>query len=182
MIRELGETIGDAVVESIGRAVGRSQENRPLPADLLESEDAYLAVFDAAGVDASDVQVRFEDHTVHVRVDRFRDFREGYEMRFPGRGLSLEGSVELPAEASVDPDVSSATLKENGTLQVEIPKVEDDQADETVDADHEDVDDDTHQSVADDDQSEGSESDEADDGDEAGHTDEEAEEGDENSS
>jgi HSP20 family molecular chaperone IbpA len=124
MIRELGETIGNTVVESVGRAVGRTQEQRPLPADLLESDDAYLVVFDAPGVDGADVQVRFEDETVFVRLDRFRDFHEGFEMRFPGRGLSLDGDVTLPADALVDPTEATATLKDNGTLQVRIPKLE----------------------------------------------------------
>ncbi|WP_340100810.1 Hsp20/alpha crystallin family protein [Salinibaculum salinum] len=141
MIRELGETIGGAVVESVGRAVARTQEQRPLDVDLLESDDAYLAVFDAPGVESGDVQVRFDDRTVIVRVDRFREFHEGYEMRFPGRGLSLDGSVELPADAAVEPGGATATLKENGTLQVEIPKVEG--SDERIDVSTESAVDDT---------------------------------------
>lgn len=124
MIRELGETIGDAVVESVGRAVGRSQEQRPLPADLLESDEAFLAVFDAPGAEPADVQVRFEANTVVTRVDRFRRFHDGFEMRFPGRGLSLDGSISLPQDAVVAPEDATATLKDNGTLHVRIPKVE----------------------------------------------------------
>lgn len=131
MIRELGESIGNTVVETVGRAVGRAQETRPLPVDLLESEDAYLAVFDAPGVTASDVQVRFEDHEIQVRVDRFRDFHEGFEMRFPGRGLALDGHVTLPAGASVDPGGATATLADNGTLQVRVPRVEGETGDDT---------------------------------------------------
>jgi HSP20 family molecular chaperone IbpA len=123
MIRELGESIGDAVVESVGRAVGRTQEQRPLPTDLLESDDAYLVVFDAPGAVSSDVQVRFEDDTVSVRIDRFREFHEGYEMRFPGRGLALDGSITLPEDARVDASEATATLRDNGTLEVRIPKV-----------------------------------------------------------
>jgi HSP20 family molecular chaperone IbpA len=143
MIRELGETIGGAVVESVGRAVARTQEQRPLDVDLLESDDAYLAVFDAPGIESGDVQVRFEDRTVIVRLDRFREFHEGYKMRFPGRGLSLDGSVELPTDAAVDPSGATATLKENGTLQVQIPKVE--QGGEDIDVSTEpDVDDATN--------------------------------------
>jgi HSP20 family molecular chaperone IbpA len=124
MIRELGEAIGDTVVESVGRAVGRTQEQWPLPADLLESDDAYLVVFDAPGVEREDVQVRFEDGEVRVRLDRFREFHEGYDMRFPGRGLSLDGSASLPQDAPVDPSGASATLRQNGTLQVRVPKGE----------------------------------------------------------
>jgi len=133
MMRELGETIGDTVIESVGRAVSRTQEQRPLPADLLESDDAYLAVFDAPGVERPDVQVRFENGEVQVRLDRFREFHDGYDMRFPGRGLSLDGSVRLPDGTTVDPSGGSATLKRNGTLQVRIPKAE--PVDESSDTD-----------------------------------------------
>jgi HSP20 family protein len=123
-IRELGESIGNAVVESVGRAVSKAQERRPLPVDLLESEDAYLAVFDAPGATASDVQVRFEDAEIIVRLDRFREFREGFEMRFPGRGLALDGRLELPTDAAVAVSEATATLNDNGTLAVRIPKRE----------------------------------------------------------
>jgi len=122
VIRELGESIESAVLESIGRTVGRAQERRPLPVDLLESDDAFLAVFDAPGAMQSDVRVRYEAGELIVRVDRFRRQYQGFEMQFPGRGLSLDGRVELPADARVDPDGATATLKEDGTLQVELPK------------------------------------------------------------
>jgi len=122
VIRELGETIESAVLESVGRTVGRAQERRPLPVDLLENDDAFLAVFDAPGAMQSDVQVRYEAGEIVVRVDRFRRQYRGFEMRFPGRGLSLDGRVELPAEAAVDPDAAAATLTEDGTLHVQIPK------------------------------------------------------------
>ena len=111
-------------METVGRASSRVQERRPLPVDLLESDDAYLAVFDAPGTTSSDVQVRFEDNAVEVRIDRFRDFHEGFDMLVPGRGLSLDGKVTLPADADVDPDEASATLRTNGTLEVRVPKDE----------------------------------------------------------
>ena len=122
MIREVGESVGRAVLSGIGRASSRVQERRPLPADLLESDDAYLAVFDAPGARAGDVDVRFEADTVTVRVDRFRDLHEDYEMRFPGRGLSLSGSVTLPESADVEAGGADATLTRDGTLEVLIPK------------------------------------------------------------
>jgi len=123
MIREWGRQLGDAVVENVGRAMGRAQERKPLPVDLLESEEAYLAVFDAPGATASDVQVRMQGQTVQVRIDRFRDFYEAFEMRYPGRGLALDGHVTLPDGAEVDVDAATATLQDNGTLEVRIPKV-----------------------------------------------------------
>ena len=163
MIREVGESVGRVVLSGIGRASSRVQERKPLPADLLESDDAYLAVFDAPGARAGDVDVRFESDTLTVRIDRFRDLHEDYEMRFPGRGLSLTGSVTVPESADVEADAADATLTQNGTLEVLIPKRDpdeeeadateadaaegttddgtevDDEAEETVDEEHETV-------------------------------------------
>ncbi|PSP92149.1 molecular chaperone Hsp20 [Halobacteriales archaeon QS_1_68_44] len=157
MIREVGESVGRVVLNGIGRASSRVQERRPLPADLLESDDAYLAVFDAPGARAGDVDVRFESDTLTVRIDRFRDLHEDYEMRFPGRGLSLTGSVTFPESADVEADAADATLTQNGTLEVLIPKRDpdeeadaaerttddgtevDDEAEETADEEHETV-------------------------------------------
>ena len=155
MIREVGESVGRVVLNGIGRASSRVQERKPLPADLLESDDAYLAVFDAPGARAGDVDVRFESDTLTVRIDRFRDLHEDYEMRFPGRGLSLTGSVTVPESADVEADAADATLTQNGTLEVLIPKRDpdeetgaaegttddgmevDDEAEETADEEHE---------------------------------------------
>ena len=121
-IRDIGRSVGSAVVERVGRAASRVQESTPLASDLLESDDAYLVVFDAPGATTSDVQVRYRNGAVLVRIDRFRDYHEGFEMRFPGRGLSLDGRVRLPDDALVDPEHADATLRENGTLEVRIPK------------------------------------------------------------
>ncbi|WEL16603.1 Molecular chaperone (HSP20 family) [Halorhabdus sp. SVX81] len=124
-LREFTEEIGETVLENVGRAVGKAQERTPLPVDLLESEDAYLAVFDAPDATSSDVQVQLSGRTVEVRLDRFREPREGFEMLFPGRGLTLDGHVQLPPDAAIDGEDTSATLAENGTLQVRVPKSDD---------------------------------------------------------
>ena len=129
MIREVGESIGRAVLDGIGRAASRVQERKPLPADLLESDEAFLAVFDAPGAEAGDVQVSFENRTLSVRVDRFREFYDGYEMRFPGRGLTLDGHVTLPEDSDVDAAAADATLTSNGTLEVRVPKILEDETD-----------------------------------------------------
>lgn len=121
-LREISKTVSNAVLRSVGRVSSNVQENRPIPVDLLESDDAFLAVFDAAGVKQTDVQVRFSDGTLHVRIDRFREPHEGFETVFPGRGLSLDGSVEFPAGSDVDPESATATITENGTLEVLVPK------------------------------------------------------------
>ena len=121
---EAGRSAVRSALERVGRGWSRMQERRPLSADLLESDDAYLVVFDAPGVRGEDVDVTFLDHTVEVSVERFREFYDGYELVFPGRGVSLSGSVDLPRDADVTPEGANATLARNGTLQVEIPKRE----------------------------------------------------------
>jgi HSP20 family molecular chaperone IbpA len=105
-------------------------------------------VFDAPGATSSDVQVRFDENRVEVRLDRFRDFYDGFEMRLPGRGLSLDGHVTLPPDAKVDAREAAATLKRNGTLHVRVPKTEDATAsvgEETVETDVESDDADDHE-------------------------------------
>ncbi|WP_135533376.1 Hsp20/alpha crystallin family protein [Halostella pelagica] len=121
-LREIGKSVSDSVVKRVGRAASRLQESRSLTADVLESDEAFLVVFDAPGTTSSDVQVRFVDDAVMVRIDRFREYREGYEMRFPGRGLSLDGRAELPDGADVVPGESTATLTGSGELRVRLPK------------------------------------------------------------
>jgi HSP20 family protein len=132
MLRELGEEFGNVVLEGIGRTTSRVQEQKPLSVDLLESDDAFLAVFDAPGVTSTDIDVRFDDHVIHVRIDRFRNIYDEFEMRFPGRGMSLSGSVSLPENVSVDDGAASATVTTAGTLQVNIPKTEPDSTDEPI--------------------------------------------------
>jgi HSP20 family molecular chaperone IbpA len=122
---DAGRSVVRRALERVGRGWSKMQERRPLSYDLLESDDAYLVVFDAPGVRGEDLNVTFLDHTVEVELDRFRDFYDGYEMVFPGRGVSLSGSADLPADAKVTPEGANATLTRNGTLQVEIPKNDD---------------------------------------------------------
>lgn len=146
-MRDVGESVGSAVFGTLGRVMARTQEKRDLPVDLLESDDAFLAIFDAPGADSDDLRVRFEEKTVFVRLDRFRSSYDEYEMTYPGRGLALTGEVTLPAEAIVDPAGATALLKDDGTLHVRIPKAE-------TETDHDetaiDAEDDTEPSATDD--------------------------------
>ncbi|NHN42564.1 Hsp20 family protein [Halorubellus sp. JP-L1] len=121
---EVGRSVGNRVLETVGRAASRVQESRGLSTDVLESDDAYLVVFDAPGATQTDVQVRYADDAIEVRIDRFREFYDDYDMRIPGRGMSLDGRAELPADALVDPESANATLRANGTLEVVVPKRE----------------------------------------------------------
>ncbi|WP_222916179.1 Hsp20/alpha crystallin family protein [Natrinema sp. SYSU A 869] len=121
-LKNLGKSVGNALYRQVGRANGRVQNHRSLPVDILENETSYRVVFDAPGAEPDDVQVRYLDGNIKIRIDRFRQFHEGYETRFPGRGMSLNGEAELPTDAVVDPDAGTARLSETGTLSVEIPK------------------------------------------------------------
>ena len=116
----------NTVLERIGRGVSQVQSRKPLSYDLLESDTEYLAVFDAPGATAEDVQVQFVDGELEVRIDRFRAFHKGFEMRFPGRGLTLSGTATLPDAASVTGSETTpdATLTQDGTLHVTIPKAD----------------------------------------------------------
>lgn len=131
--RSLRGSVGDVVLKRVGRAASRVQEETPLAVDVLESDDEYLVVFDAPGANASDVQVSYADGDVRVRVDRFREFHEGFDMRFPGRGLSLDGRAELPEDAVVDAARARATLRDDGTLHVVLPKESDGGTDQSAD-------------------------------------------------
>lgn len=121
-LKDLGKSVGSALYRQLGRANGRVQNHRSLPVDILENDASYRVVFDAPGAEPDDVQVRYLEGNVKIRIDRFRQFHEGYEMRFPGRGMSLSADAELPTDAVVDPDAGAARLSETGTLSVEIPK------------------------------------------------------------
>ena len=121
-LSDLRKSVGSVLYRQVGRANSQVQNYRSLPVDVLENETSYQVVFDAPGAEPDDVQVRYLDGTVKIRIDRFRQYHEGYEMRFPGRGMELEGEAELPDDAVVDPDSGTATLTETGTLRIDIPK------------------------------------------------------------
>lgn len=120
--RDFGSTVGGLIYRQIGRARRHVQRTRPLPADILETDTTYLAVFDAPGTDSEDVQVRYVGGGVRVRIDRFRPHREGFRLRYAGRSMELDGEVALPEDAIVQPDAATARLTDAGELHVEIPK------------------------------------------------------------
>jgi HSP20 family protein len=139
MITEVGVAVGRVVVERAGRLWSQFHEASPLNADVFESEDAYLVIFDVPGAAHSDVQVSFVDGEVLVRLDRFRDVHDGFEMVFPGRGMALDGRAALPADAKVDAEAASATLTKRGTLEVHVPKGEGDAGGSSEQADDEET-------------------------------------------
>ncbi len=125
-LKAYGRQAVNTVLERVGRGIGQVQERKPLAYDLLETDEAYLVVFDAPGATKDDIQVKFMDNELEVRIDRFREFYEGFEMRFPGRGLTLSGTARFPDDASISASTvePAATLTRSGTLQVRVPKAE----------------------------------------------------------
>jgi Molecular chaperone (small heat shock protein) len=119
-VLEAGRELLERGLERAGRGVSRMQEMGEIPADLLESDAEYHLLVDAAGASAEDVAVRAVGRTVTVEIDRFRSFDPDYILRYPGRGMQLSTSVELPA--AIDPDGAEATVDQTGTLSVRIPK------------------------------------------------------------
>lgn len=70
MLREFTEQMENLVFEGVGRTTSFLQEHQQLSGDLLESDEAYLVVFDAPGVTSEDIDVRFTDNTVQLRIER----------------------------------------------------------------------------------------------------------------
>ncbi|MFB6254803.1 MAG: Hsp20/alpha crystallin family protein [Halobacteriaceae archaeon] len=116
--------MGTGVLKRLGRVASKVREKRSIDADLLENSDEYLAIFDTPGARASDITVRYKSNAIEIRVDRFRTERDTFEMRYPGRGLRLDGKVTLPPSATVNPEGASAVFKDDGTLWVHLPKSE----------------------------------------------------------
>lgn len=131
-LRGVRESVGNALYKQLGRASSQIHRTRPLQEDVLETDDSYLVVFDSPGVEPEDVQVRYVDGRVKIRVDRFREFYDGFEMRYPGRSMDRDGEASLPADAVVDPDAATARLTDVGTLEIDIPKHEPAETDETA--------------------------------------------------
>lgn len=111
---------------AIESGVSRLRKNRPrigqVRADVYERPDEFWVCVDAPGVEEDDIQVRAIDTDVLVRMDRFRPARDGFDLVVEGRAGGFDGKIPLPADASVDADGASATLRANGTLVIQLPK------------------------------------------------------------
>lgn len=112
----------------------RARQNSPtsISPDVFAYPDSYEVVFDAPGVNHDDAQVRYVDGSLLVRIERFRDVYEGFELREPGRMLSFDGSIDLPPDATVTADVGEAMIRANGTLLIRVPRDGHAEAEDTV--------------------------------------------------
>ena len=119
MIREVGESVGRVVLSGIGRASSRVQERRPLPADLLESDDAYLLVVDLPGTTAETVDVSVEGRRLVVEARREKAFPPAFRFLQEDRSLFLDAELPLPGDAT---DEGATAAVKDGVLEVRLPK------------------------------------------------------------
>lgn len=89
-------------------------------ADLLESDEAYLLVFDLPGATAETVDARVEDGQLWVEAHREKDVDEGYRYLSEERSLFLDFEVPLPPDVAAD---GAEANIERGVLEVRLPKV-----------------------------------------------------------
>jgi len=95
-----------------------------MPADLVERDDAFVAMVDLPGFERGDVDVRVTDHVLRIEAERSTDAEEGEEgeyLRRERRRESLQRSIRLPEEVSADE--VSAEMR-HGVLTVTMPKAE----------------------------------------------------------
>lgn len=88
-------------------------------ADLLESETAYLLVFDLPGATDDTVDVRERDGVLHIEARRSKSAPTEFEYLEENRSLFLDATLPLPPDASGAEATAAIT---NGVLEIEVPK------------------------------------------------------------
>ena len=116
--------LGNRASHVAGRVQSKLHESTELSVDVLDGEDTYRVVFDAPGASLDDVQVAYLDGAVRIEIERTRPTHDEFQLRFPGRPMTLVGESPLPDDASVDPEAATAILSDAGTITVEVPKVD----------------------------------------------------------
>ena len=113
---EMGRIFDDRLVARGGESVGWTPN-----VDIYEDEEGVLLRFELAGVEAKDVDVRFENGVLTLRGERKlerEDKREGYHRVELSYG-TFTRSFSLPG--TIDAEKIRAESK-NGVLSVHLPK------------------------------------------------------------
>jgi HSP20 family protein len=95
---------------------------RGTPVDIVDEEDAFVAVVDLPGFSAADIEVQLEDErtlSIHADRDDYETVEEGNYVRRERRQETVDRSVTLPGV--VDPDQTEAKY-DNGVLTVRLGK------------------------------------------------------------
>ena len=91
-------------------------------ADVLESDEAYLLVFDLPGVTGDGLEVTATGARLSIEARREKDVPEDFWFRKEERTLFLDVDVPVPPDAVG----SQATAGlESGVLEITIPKASD---------------------------------------------------------
>ncbi|MFB6069834.1 MAG: Hsp20/alpha crystallin family protein [Halanaeroarchaeum sp.] len=88
-------------------------------ADLLESEDAYVLVFDMPGVTEDALEVTVTGRHMAIEARREKAVPEGFWFRQEDRSLFLDVDLPLPPDAASEE--TTARLAD-GVLEVTVPK------------------------------------------------------------
>lgn len=88
-------------------------------ADVLESAEAYLLVFDVPGVTEETLDVTVTGNRLTIEARRRKDVPDAFWFRNEARPLFLDVDVPLPPDA----EGSAATAHlDSGVLEVTVPK------------------------------------------------------------
>lgn len=88
-------------------------------ADLLESDESYLLVFDLPGVDEDGLEVTIRGTRLTIEALREKDVPEEFWFREEERALFLDVDVPLPQDAAGE---QATAALDAGVLEVTIPK------------------------------------------------------------
>jgi len=95
---------------------------RPTPVDIVDEDDAFVAVVDLPGFTADDIDVQLDDErTLHISAahEERDEFEDATYIKRERRRESVDRTVTLPGV--VDPDETEASY-DNGVLRVRLGK------------------------------------------------------------
>ena len=93
------------------------------PADLSETDEAYLAEVELPGVARDDISAGLAGQELVISGEFTDTGKEGRALRRGRRSGRFEYRVLLPGQADPDPDKATAALAD-GVLTVTVPKAE----------------------------------------------------------
>jgi len=93
------------------------------PADLSETDEAYLAEVELPGVARDDISVELAGQELVISGEFTDTGKEGLALRRGRRSGRFEYRVLLPGQADPDPDKVTVALAD-GVLTVTVPKAE----------------------------------------------------------
>lgn len=102
---------------SLREAVARLPES--VFVDVLESDDAYLLVFDLPGIAEDTLEVAADQGRLTVEGRRAKDHPTGYRYVREDRSLFVDVTLPLPPDA--DAEATESDL-ERGVLTLHVPK------------------------------------------------------------